>query len=213
MKAKQAGFTLVEIAIVLVIIGLLLGGVLKGQELITQAKIKNIAADMNGVAAAVYAYQDRYKAYPGEDQGAARWGVAATVSAAATGGGNGQIDGFFDSATATDESLIFWEHIRRAGLISGDPAAGRPQNPVGGFMGVQTGAPEMAGLVICVSGLPGKIAGALDSQFDDGNPEQGTVQGFLSAANAHGTPATTNAIGQSVYADDATTLYIICKPI
>lgn len=212
MKSRQAGFTLVEIAIVLVIIGLLLGGVLKGQELVTQAKIKNIAADMNGIAAAVYAYQDRYKAYPGEDQGAARW-TGATVSLPANGGGNGQIDGFFDSATATDESLIFWEHIRRAGLISGDPGAGRPQNPVGGFMGVQTGAPELAGLVVCVSGLPGKIAGALDAQFDDGNPSQGTVQGFLTAAKAHGTPATANDVGQTVYADDASTLYIICKPI
>ena len=48
-KKHQAGFTLVEIAIVLVIIGLLLGGILKGQEMITQAKIKNIVNDMNGM--------------------------------------------------------------------------------------------------------------------------------------------------------------------
>ena len=47
MNNRQSGFTLVEIAIVLVIIGLLLGGVLKGQELITQAKIKNVANDLN----------------------------------------------------------------------------------------------------------------------------------------------------------------------
>ena len=45
----QGGFTLVEIAIVLVIIGLLLGGILKGQEMITQAKIKNVIADISGV--------------------------------------------------------------------------------------------------------------------------------------------------------------------
>jgi len=49
---QQAGFTLVEIAIVLVIIGLLLGGILKGQEMITQAKIKNLINDMNGITAA-----------------------------------------------------------------------------------------------------------------------------------------------------------------
>ena len=42
MRNKQSGFTLVEIAIVLVIIGLLLGGVLKGQELINSAKVKNL---------------------------------------------------------------------------------------------------------------------------------------------------------------------------
>src|SRR5256885_676312 len=46
---KQHGFTLVEIAIVLVIIGLLLGGILKGQEMITQAKIKNVIADFSGL--------------------------------------------------------------------------------------------------------------------------------------------------------------------
>ena len=53
MKARQTGFTLVEIAIVLVIIGLLLGGILKGQEMITQAKIKNVIADFSGVSAAI----------------------------------------------------------------------------------------------------------------------------------------------------------------
>lgn len=66
MRHHQRGFTLIEIAIVLVIIGLLLGGVLKGQELINQAKIKNVANDLNGVSVAVYAYQDRYKRLPGE---------------------------------------------------------------------------------------------------------------------------------------------------
>ena len=67
MKTKQTGFTLVEIAIVLVIIGLLLGGILKGQEMITQAKIKNVINDFNGITAAVTSYQDRYRALPGDD--------------------------------------------------------------------------------------------------------------------------------------------------
>jgi prepilin-type N-terminal cleavage/methylation domain-containing protein len=56
MNKSQKGFTLVEIAIVLVIIGLLLGGILKGQEMITQAKIKNVIADITGVSAAMYGY-------------------------------------------------------------------------------------------------------------------------------------------------------------
>ena len=78
MKALQKGFTLVEIAIVLVIIGLLLGGILKGQEMITQAKIKNIISDFSGISAAFHGYQDRYRALPGDDAGAAaRWAAAA----------------------------------------------------------------------------------------------------------------------------------------
>src|SRR5256714_16757 len=64
---KAQGFTLVEIAIVLVIIGLLLGGILKGQEMITQAKIKNVIADFSGISAAYHGYVDRYKKIPGDD--------------------------------------------------------------------------------------------------------------------------------------------------
>ncbi|MEQ9208613.1 MAG: prepilin-type N-terminal cleavage/methylation domain-containing protein, partial [Pseudomonadales bacterium] len=56
----QGGFTLIEIAIVLVIIGLLVGGVLQGQELIENSRVKQAVKDMNGTAAAVFAYQDRY---------------------------------------------------------------------------------------------------------------------------------------------------------
>src|SRR3954469_12827463 len=80
MKNRNQGFTLVEIAIVLVIIGLLLGGILKGQEMITQAKIKNLINDFNGLADAMYSYQDRYDAIPGDDVNAntvGRWGAAA----------------------------------------------------------------------------------------------------------------------------------------
>ena len=64
-RRRQSGFTLVEIAIVLVIIGLLLGGVLKGREMITNAKIKRIENDFAGVSAAIFAYQDRYGVLPG----------------------------------------------------------------------------------------------------------------------------------------------------
>src|SRR6185436_14812631 len=69
-NSTQAGFTLVEIAIVLVIIGLLLGGILKGQEMITQARIKNAINDFNGITVAVTSYQDRYRGLPGDDKGA-----------------------------------------------------------------------------------------------------------------------------------------------
>src|SRR5580765_3017426 len=95
MKKSQKGFTLVEIAIVLVIIGLLLGGILKGQEMITQAKIKNVIADVTGVSAAMYGYQDRYRALPGDDKGAGRW---TSAPAAAPGNGNGVIEGTYNSA-------------------------------------------------------------------------------------------------------------------
>src|SRR5512145_2640915 len=108
MKAmgKVQGFTLVEIAIVLVIIGLLLGGILKGQEMITQAKIKNVIADMTGVSAAMYGYQDRYRALPGDDANATRW------AGANPGNGNGIIEGVY--LAVNGESAEFWGHLRSA---------------------------------------------------------------------------------------------------
>src|SRR3954462_10162588 len=142
MKQKQQGFTLVEIAIVLVIIGLLLGGILKGQEMITQAKIKNVIGDMSGVSAAMYGYQDRYKALPGDDRGAAgRWGVGTTDA----GTGDGVIQGTYNlfpapavgSNSAANESVFFWHHLRLAGFISGTGIQ-QPFNAVSGVMGVQT---------------------------------------------------------------------------
>ena len=86
MKRTQKGFTLVEIAIVLVIIGLLLGGILKGQEMITQAKIKNAIADFSGVSAAYFGYQDRYRQTPGDDNQATRWGAAVIAGGASLKG-------------------------------------------------------------------------------------------------------------------------------
>jgi prepilin-type N-terminal cleavage/methylation domain-containing protein len=116
---KQRGFTLVEIAIVLVIIGLLLGGILKGQEMITQAKIKNVVADFSGISAAYYGYQDRYRSIPGDDtQAATRW---TTPTAAVAGDGNGIVAGQYNAAcaTAADESCQWWDHLRRAGFVAG----------------------------------------------------------------------------------------------
>src|ERR1039457_1949234 len=111
MKRNQSGFTLVEIAIVLVIIGLLLGGVLKGQELITQAKIKNVAKDFDSVTTAILGYQDRYKALPGDDKNAAgRW------SGLSSGNGDGNIDGTYGGGSSS-ETGYFWADLRSAGFI------------------------------------------------------------------------------------------------
>ena len=92
MKNQQSGFTLVEIAIVLVIIGLLLGGVLKGQELINSAKVKSLASEFRAIPTFIYGYQDRFRSLPGDDRDPTRVGGIK----ASTGGqvqGNGVIEG------------------------------------------------------------------------------------------------------------------------
>jgi prepilin-type N-terminal cleavage/methylation domain-containing protein len=215
---NQSGFTLVEIAIVLVIIGLLLGGVLKGQELITQAKIKNIANDLNGMTAAVYGYQDRYKRLPGDDEGAAtRW----TSPLAVAGDGNAQVGvtnnaGIIDCSTAVDENCQFWHHLRLAGFIGGDTAAGAagrlsPQNAAGGILQAQQGALGLSGLTICTTNLLGKVANAIDAQFDDGKPATGQVRGIKGNAGAYVLNAAPGA--DTAYADDGATVYAVCKQI
>jgi prepilin-type N-terminal cleavage/methylation domain-containing protein len=216
-KSKQ-GFTLVEIAIVLVIIGLLLGGILKGQEMITQAKIKNIIADFSGVSAAYHGYQDRYRAQPGDDKGATRWGLTAAASQ-----GNGIIEGAWNTTTADTESILFWDHLRRAGFVSGS-GQDNPFNAVSGKMGVQTGDGSGAspvgvlgtaantnlitGLLMCSANLPDKVAISVDSQMDDGNGKAGSVRATKQAAP---NPALTASAAADAYTEDGVSTYIVCR--
>ncbi len=197
-RSRQSGFTLVEIAIVLVIIGLLLGGVLKGQEMIENAKIKNLANDMKGVAAAYYAYQDRYKAVPGDDNAAATRFVGAV-----NGGGNGTITGLFDAVAApalAAESNNFWQHTRMAGFLSGTATAASalpPTHSLGGVLGVQASVAAastygIVGVVTCAGAVPWKIAQAIDILLDDGNSATGNVR--AGAAGAVATVVATAAV-------------------
>ena len=111
MKKPQSGFTLVEIAIVLLIVGLLLGGVLKGQELIDSAKAKNLAQDLRSVPAMIHAYQDRFRALPGDDPAAVRHLCSGGGACTVAGNGNGVINGDWDAGADT-ESVRLWQHLR-----------------------------------------------------------------------------------------------------
>ncbi len=227
MKNRQQGFTLVEIAIVLVIIGLLLGGILKGQEMITQAKIKNVIADFSGVSAAYHGYQDRYRAIPGDDPNAGtRW---TTGTAAVSGNGNGVVAGTYNNtcptvvAAGTPESCLWWDDLRRAGFVSGNGPQ-QPFNAVTGQIGVQTGdgaaapGPTMlniaggngfVGLIMCSANLPDKIAIAVDTQMDDGQSNQGTVRALIqSAPNPN---IGTGQVATATYAETGTNVYTLCR--
>ena len=182
MKRNQSGFTLIEIAIVLVIIGLLLGGVLKGQELINSARVKNLAGDFKNIPVFIYGYQDKFKALPGDDLNA-QGHVGAT---AANGNGNGIINGMWDSVTTTDESVIFWQHVRLAGLAPGETVVNLttylPTNAVGGRIGITNATAAnlpITGLrgsyIICSRSILGKFARQMDTTLDDGTTTTGSV--------------------------------------
>ena len=183
---RQSGFTLIEIAIVLVIIGLLLGGILKGQELINSARVKNLATDFRNVPLFIYGYQDKYRALPGDDAAVvAHLGANATPGTAGATLGNGAIDGAWDQATptSTEESFLFWQHVRLAGLAPGPTSTSAgdyaPTNSVGGRIGVQSAAPftGMNGTYfICSAAIQGKYVKQLDTQLDDGDTAQGSMR-------------------------------------
>src|SRR5215210_5593314 len=111
MIKRESGFTLIEIAIVLVIIGLLLGGVLKGQELITGARVRNLIGQQDGIKAAYFGFLDRYRALPGDFKNA-KTTIKDTTE---NGDGDGQI---LNSGT-TKEGTLAWEHLAKAGFING----------------------------------------------------------------------------------------------
>ncbi|MFA7269713.1 MAG: prepilin-type N-terminal cleavage/methylation domain-containing protein [Sterolibacterium sp.] len=193
ISRKQSGFTLIEIAIVLVIIGLLLGGVLKGQELINSAKVKNFAQDFKTVPLYIYGYQDKYKALPGDDANAAvhlasavqSSGVTLLTPTAATLG-NGTLNGVYNSTSNTDETVAFWQQVRLAGLAAGPTgftaaslASDLPINADGGQIGIQS-VPPIKGMTgsyfVCSEGIQGKFALQLDTTMDDGNPATGSMR-------------------------------------
>lgn len=183
-KTHQAGFSLIEIAIVLVIIGLLLGGVMKGQTMVQNAKIKRIATDTQAVQSAIHAYTDTYWQLPGDDNGAiARFGLGANGQ----GLGDGVIVGAFNSAVASVETQLAWNHLRCANLIKGlcdltaSPISDLPRNPVGGITGIAHGSTTaelgLTTKMVCMQTVPSLYAEAYDILQDDGIGDTGDVRG------------------------------------
>jgi len=196
MQGKQAGFTLIEIAIVLVIIGLLLGGVLKGQELITSARVRNLISQQDGIKAAYFGFLDRYRALPGDYNAA-----ATTIAGVAV---NGDADGQVELNNGANlEHILVWDHLSHAGFVTGSytyNALGpnnntNPTNPYGSFLQVifdsvyQDAAPTNRHNLKTGSGIPSDILAEVDRKIDDGRADQGVFRysAYAGAAAGSGT--------------------------
>lgn len=151
-RDRQAGFTLVELAVVMIIIGLLIGGILKGQELITNAQVTAAVSQVKGYDAAVTTFRDTYAAVPGDMSNATtRLPECGGASPNCTdGGGNNRIDTVaagVNPANVADENVQVWLHLGLADLISGVQDTGAlnfsenlPEASIGGgyFLGFHT---------------------------------------------------------------------------
>jgi len=207
---KQGGFTLIEIAIVLVIIGLLLGGVLKGQELITSARVRNLISQQDGIKAAYFGFLDRFRALPG-DYTQASINISCTP-ACTNGNGNGQIQtAAAGGAGAIDEHIAVWEHLSKAGFVNGsfsyavvpETATSAAANPYVRYVRViydtayGTGTGSIRHNVKTGNQIPSDIMAEIDRKIDDGNPVGGNLQfSTYDGGGTGGTPPTGGAVGQ-----------------
>lgn len=182
---EPRGFTLIELAIVLVVIGLLLGGVLKGQELIESARARNIISQLDSIKAAYYAFQDRYRAAPGDYPGSLAHANLSGIESPQVGG-NG--DGVVRDTPEARESLLVWVHLAHANLIAGNYRASGsrperssewPRNPYNAFLQLQydgnfanSGGGARLNLKTG-NQIPAKVLADIDRKIDDGRADSG----------------------------------------
>lgn len=173
----ERGFTLVELAIVMVVIGLMIGAVLKGQAMIDDAKRKRFVNDMQGISAAYFTYYDKYNAIAGDDASTHGWTLANNG-----GDGDGLIEG--NVATPDNESQDVWQALRYAGLLAGDPTAtgvaslpGHPYGAKYGLTNYDFGTGIGTKNCVYAANIAGSIAEMVDIKFDDGVYNKGSVQG------------------------------------
>ncbi|MBL8528983.1 MAG: prepilin-type N-terminal cleavage/methylation domain-containing protein [Burkholderiales bacterium] len=202
-QGRQRGFTLIEVAIVLVILGLLVGGVVKGQELIAGARVHNLVALQTGIKAAFFTFQDRYRALPGDYPQATR----NVPGAAGDGNGNGRVE-----VTGSPlETLLVWDHLSKAGLLNygfdaanaaSHSSATTPANAYGGFLDLaydnayaDPGAPPSRHNLKTGGQLPVAMLAAVDRKIDDGNAVTGIFRGSA-AFGAGGVGNCWNAAGR-----------------
>lgn len=214
MRDRRSGFNLVELSIVLVILGLLIGGVFAGQNLIQASKLRSVMTDANTYLSAVNQFRTQYRYLPGDLPGAAGYWAAVTP-------GSNVGDGIVDKDT---EEYIAWQEMNLAGFVeksfTGTPGGGATPGtnipeariPTAGFRfyyanfagDATTYTVNMGNMLTFGTNGSGAIlnpadAYMIDAKMDDGAPGTGK---WLAAIYSGGC---TNAANQTDYASTYTT--------
>jgi prepilin-type N-terminal cleavage/methylation domain-containing protein len=201
-RQSEKGFTLVELAVVMIIIGLLIGGILKGQELIANAELAATVSQIKGVDGATSTFRDKYNAFPGDMRNASTRLPATACGGAACndGDGNGRLDSVPLTAPAANEGADFFPHLAAADLIGGISVDGsgtfgdiyleakidggyHPGYWTGGALG--DGTPPVGHYLTIMSTTAGPAGDAMtpnqaqriDTKLDDGATGSGSVVG------------------------------------
>ncbi|MDO8281803.1 MAG: prepilin-type N-terminal cleavage/methylation domain-containing protein [Thermodesulfovibrionia bacterium] len=190
---KKQGFSLVELSIVLVIIGLLIAALVKGKAVLENARIKRVIGDVETIVSAYNTYYDLYSAYPGDDKFASgRWSTLVTLTDTVNAG-NALIGGTLCNTGPADgtECNEAWQELRAALMVQGDPlatgASALPTHTLGGIIWLWNSADDgiaatdfgISGVrnYIGVTNLRSEVAEVIDNKFDDGIYNSGSVRG------------------------------------
>lgn len=217
-----SGFTLMQVAITLMILGFLWSVALKAVEIVDSQRVQKLADDFIKIRQYVSEYQAKYRTLPGDDPSIgtanAHLNTANACTSAITEGckpGNGTIDGKWNDNTASSESFIFWQHIRLAGFSSGATDITMDsypeQNIVGGIIGITNqGAAPAAGLkgayIVCSDGIPGDYVQPIDMAIDDGKTDSGFMMATLAGTAKGGAVIAASAIRDN-------DLYLVCMGV
>ncbi|MDR0677524.1 MAG: prepilin-type N-terminal cleavage/methylation domain-containing protein [Holosporaceae bacterium] len=176
MRLRSRGFSLIEVAIAVVVIGLIASFALKGRELIHSAKLRSIADQVNSFRIAIQGFVDKYGVLPG-DYIAASGIIHESLN---NGRGDGQI-------VSIDDAKRFWQHLVASDLINIELINGFPISKMGGYYSVSSSISGHPGTWIVLSGgttdnhnfigiLSPEDAYYIDKNNDTGNPNTGDIR-------------------------------------
>jgi prepilin-type N-terminal cleavage/methylation domain-containing protein len=176
LKKKKSGFSLIEVAIAVIIIGLIASFTLKGRELIRTARLRSVIEQVNSIRVATQAFVEKYGAMPGDLSNAKEM----IGDAVANGGGDGVISSIEDSAR-------FWSHLISSDIIHLEMVNGHPLSKNGGFFTISTNVPHHSGawLILCggtsdnknfIGAVSQEDAYFIDKNSDTGDPSTGEIR-------------------------------------